>query len=259
MAPAALAGVTASATPAAVTLTAPLSSAADIKGYNVYRATTAAAEPVKVNAAPLATAKYVDAAAAPGATTFYQMTAVDRSGNESKRSSKVGAARPATVRINAGGSAQTVGAVKWAACTSTRACGNTTITGGAPRTERDRITGIPAGTNAALYQSEWYGGAGAKAGARAFGLSVPAVKGTYRVRLHFAELADVKPGARRFDVRLEGRTVLAGLDIVKSTGGIDRAMVKEFRTTVTDGKLSVDLIKRVGAAKISAVEVIPVG
>ena len=36
-------------------------------------------------------------------------------------------------------------------------------------------------------------------------------------------------------------------------------MVREFRTTVTDGKLSVDLIKRVGAAKISAVEVIPVG
>ncbi len=90
-------------------------------------------------------------------------------------------------------------------------------------------------------------------------MSVPVAKGTYRVRLHFVELAAVKPGARRFDVRLEGRTVLSNLDIVAAARGVDRAMVREFRTAVVDGKLSLDFIKRVGAAKISAIEIIPVG
>ena len=135
----------------------------------------------------------------------------------------------------------------------------TAIIGGGARSEADRITGLPAGTNTSLYRSEWYGGAGAKVGTRAFAMSVPVAKGTYRVRLHFVELAAVKPGARRFDVRLEGRTVLSNLDIVRTAGGVDRAMVREFRTTVVDGKLSVDFIKRVGAAKISAIEIIPVG
>jgi fibronectin type 3 domain-containing protein len=258
-APAALSAVTAAATPTAITLKAAASPVPDVKGYNVYRATSAAATPVRVNSKPLALATYTDRAPAPGVTAYYQMTAVDRSGNESKRSTRVAAARQATVRINAGGTAQKVGAVRWSACPSARACGSTTIVGGGARAEADRISGLAAGTNTSLYRSEWYGGAGARVGTRAFAVSVPVAKGTYRVRLHFVELAAVKPGARRFDVRLEGRTVLSNLDIVRTARGVDRAVVRELRTPVVDGKRSREFIKRAGAAKISAIEIIPVG
>jgi hypothetical protein len=52
--------------------------------------------------------------------------------------------------------------------------------------------------------------------------------GTYTVRLHFAELAEIKPGERVFGVKLQGKTVLEALDVAKEAGGQDRAVVKTF-------------------------------
>jgi hypothetical protein len=52
--------------------------------------------------------------------------------------------------------------------------------------------------------------------------------GTYTVRLHFAELAEVKPGERVFSVKLQGKTVLEALDVAKEAGGPRRAVVKTF-------------------------------
>jgi outer membrane protein assembly factor BamB len=53
-------------------------------------------------------------------------------------------------------------------------------------------------------------------------------KGRYRVRLGFSAPPGDKPGQRVFDVRLNGKTVLAGFDIVKEAGAADRAIWKEF-------------------------------
>jgi outer membrane protein assembly factor BamB len=48
------------------------------------------------------------------------------------------------------------------------------------------------------------------------------------VRLHFAELDDVKPGQRVFDVKLQGQTVLEDFDIVAVAPGSRRPVVKDF-------------------------------
>ena len=51
----------------------------------------------------------------------------------------------------------------------------------------------------------------------------------FTVRLLFAETENDKAGGRVFDVKLQGRTVLKGLDIFKEAGGAQRALVKEFK------------------------------
>ena len=58
-------------------------------------------------------------------------------------------------------------------------------------------------------------------------------------------------GLRAGTIKLDDPAVTVALLSLNAVVGV--------KGTVTDGKLSVDLIKRVGAAKISAVEVIPVG
>jgi len=64
----------------------------------------------------------------------------------------------------------------------------------------------------------------------------------YTVRLHFAEPRDLRPGERVFDVKLQGKAVLANLDVVKDAGTPQRALVREF-TDVRVGKtLTVELI-----------------
>ncbi len=50
----------------------------------------------------------------------------------------------------------------------------------------------------------------------------------YTVRLHFAELDDLTPGQRLFDVSLQDQRVLEGFDVVKAAGGTNRAVVKQF-------------------------------
>lgn len=117
--------------------------------------------------------------------------------------------------------------------------------------------------NEQLFRSEWTGGqfgpGAVPVGARAFGFEVPVTNGAYTVRLHFAELNKPAPGGRVFDVRLEGATVLNRFDIVVAAGGAGRAVSREFPVTVTDGRVSLDFIRRVENAKVSAIEILPVG
>ena len=83
----------------------------------------------------------------------------------------------------------------------------------------------------------------------------------YTVRLHFAELDDVKPGERVFDVRIQGENALNGLDVVKEAGGRNKALVKEFKGVSAGDTLTVELVPRgepAGSTRepiISAIEV----
>ncbi len=61
----------------------------------------------------------------------------------------------------------------------------------------------------------------------------------YTVRLHFAEVTYLKPGRRVFNVALQGREVLRGLDVVKQAGGVNRAVVKGFRGVEIADRLTV--------------------
>jgi hypothetical protein len=59
----------------------------------------------------------------------------------------------------------------------------------------------------------------------------------WTVRLHFAEPDEIPPGRRVFDVKLAGRTVLKGFDIVKAAGGVRRAVVKTFHSIPATGQI----------------------
>jgi outer membrane protein assembly factor BamB len=69
----------------------------------------------------------------------------------------------------------------------------------------------------------------------------------YTVRLHFADLADPQPGARVFDIKLQGRTVLEGLDIAAEARGEDRAVVKQFEGVKVRDALKIEFVPRTDA------------
>ena len=66
-------------------------------------------------------------------------------------------------------------------------------------------------------------------------------KGRYRVRLGFAALPGDKPQQRVFDVKLNGKTVLANFDAAQEAGKADRALWKEFVLDI-QGDLKLELI-----------------
>ena len=75
--------------------------------------------------------------------------------------------------------------------------------------------------------------------------------GVYTVRLYFAEFVNTRAGQRVFDLRLNGKPVLADFDIFKEAGAPNRAVVKEFAgIEVRSGRLVIELVSKVaGSAK----------
>ena len=80
----------------------------------------------------------------------------------------------------------------------------------------------------------------------------------YTVRLYFAELEDVKVGSRVFDVKLQGKTVLAAFDLPKEAQGSHKAVVREFREVRITRNLDIELVPNPGAPGpiLSGVEII---
>jgi outer membrane protein assembly factor BamB len=78
----------------------------------------------------------------------------------------------------------------------------------------------------------------------------------YRVRLHFAEPDAAEPGARTFDVSVQGAVVLENFDVARESTGADRAVVREFSTNDKDGLITIVLSARTGVPVISGVEVL---
>src|SRR5205814_246539 len=68
---------------------------ANLAGYNVYRSTTSGGTYTKLNAALVSTSDYVDTTAPVGVVSYYQVTAVDSSSNESAPAS-TNATRPSS-------------------------------------------------------------------------------------------------------------------------------------------------------------------
>jgi outer membrane protein assembly factor BamB len=66
----------------------------------------------------------------------------------------------------------------------------------------------------------------------------------YRVRLSMAEPADARPGQRLFDIRLQGRRVLADCDVVRRAHGPHRALVEEFSGIEVADKLHLELVPK---------------
>ena len=98
---------------------APASDAA-LKGYNVYRSSSANGTYSLVNSAPITGTSFLDTAVSPGAVNYYKVSAVDASG-ESKGTGAAALAVPAAP-TNLTAAASTAGVIKltWSAPTGAR-------------------------------------------------------------------------------------------------------------------------------------------
>ena len=65
---------------------------------------------------------------------------------------------------------------------------------------------------------------------------------TYQVRLSFAAPAGDQPGQRVFDVKLQGKTVAAGLDIAAKAGAAQTAHVETFENIAVTDNLVLELV-----------------
>ena len=87
-----------------------------------------------------------------------------------------------------------------------------------------------------------------------------APNGTYRVKLHFSEMAATAAGARLFHVAIEGTRVLENLDVFAAAGGTRRALVRTFEVEVSDGNgLQIDFTGAKNNALVNAIEVTSAG
>lgn len=73
---------------------------------------------------------------------------------------------------------------------------------------------------------------------------------TYRVRLAFCDPDNDQPGKRVFDVKLQGKKVLTDFDIVKESGGRDRAVVKEIEDVEVTDKLTIEFLPKIARAEL---------
>jgi len=71
---------------------------------------------------------------------------------------------------------------------------------------------------------------------------VPPAPRRFTVRLHFAELDDVRPGQRVFSVKIQGGVVLKDFDAVKAAGGVRRAVAKEFQHVIAGDALVFEFV-----------------
>ncbi|GAB4140709.1 MAG: hypothetical protein Tsb009_10160 [Planctomycetaceae bacterium] len=85
---------------------------------------------------------------------------------------------------------------------------------------------------------------------------------TSLVRLYFSEPTDAKPGERLFSVAIQGKTVLNGMDVVKSAGGANRTIVREFPNISFKKTLQIQLTPEKNSQRppvLSGVELIHTG
>ncbi len=160
-------------------------------------------------------------------------------------------------RVNAGGTQQS-GTPNWLADTgaspsayvNASATGNTTYNPGVAVDVSD--ASIPAGTPAAIFQSERWD----QAGASELQWNFPVAPGTYEVRLYFAEVFSGAQaiGSRVFDVAIEGTTVLDNYDVYATVGGY-KGVMESFIVT-SDSNLDIDFGHVVENPAIKAIEIV---
>ena len=141
------------------------------------------------------------------------------------------------VRVNAGGAAFTDGSGNaWSAdrAYSSGSWGYDTLYG----------SGNPSGDIAGTNDDTIYHSYGLFNGWSGYKFDV--ANGTYQVTLKMVEDWATAPGHRKFDVRIEGATVLTGFDIFAACGRLT-ACDRTFTTTVSDGQLNVQFNMNGGA------------
>ncbi len=218
-------------------------SESDLAGYNIYRSTSAAGSFTKLNGAILTGASFVDSTAPAGARSYYRITAIDTSGNESAtatlnavRPTVIPANGPALYRINVGGSAYTDSAGNnWS--------GDSGFSGGTVSTSAYDVKGT---TDDTMYMTRRWGN-------MSYNLAV--ADGTYTLNLYMSDSVNTATGKRIFNVSAEGSPLLTNFDLVADSGG-QTAVVKSFTVTVTGGQLNIAFTSIVDNAIVSGIELV---
>jgi len=126
------------------------------------------------------------------------------------------------------------------------------VSGGTKRTVTNSITisGITNPAPTAVYQSERYG-------ASTYTFPSLTAGASYKVRLHFAELYWTATGKRKFNVVINGTTVLSSFDLYAAAGASYKAVVREFTTTAnTSGQIVIQLTNVTDNATIEGIQII---
>jgi hypothetical protein len=123
--------------------------------------------------------------------------------------------------------------------------------GGTARTVTKSVTttGVTNPAPQAVYQAERYG-------AVTYTLPSLTAGASYTVRLHFAELYWTASGKRRFNVAINGTTVLSSFDIYATAGAAYKAVVREFTAVAdTSGRMVIKLTNVTDNATIEGIQV----
>ena len=126
------------------------------------------------------------------------------------------------------------------------------VSGGTARTVTNTITttGVMNPAPQAVYQAERYG-------AVTYALPNLTAGASYTVRLHFAELYWTAGGKRKFNVAINGTTVLSNFDIYSATGAQYTGIVKEFAATAnSSGQIVIKLTNVINNATIGGIQLI---
>jgi hypothetical protein len=140
------------------------------------------------------------------------------------------------IRVRSGGAAYTDSLSQvWSA--------DTGFSGGSTFSSNVAIAGT---ADQPLYRNERFGNF-------SYNFSVP--NGSYTVTLKFAEIYQTAVGARRFNVAINGQTVLPNFDILAEVAP-KTALDKAFNVSVTNGSISIAFTGIVKNPKVSAIQIV---
>ncbi len=148
--------------------------------------------------------------------------------------------------------------------------GNARVSSSHTNSTDDRIAttnAVPSGTPEAMFQSRRYDldNPSNSADDTEMQYRFPVEDGTYVVRIYFAETylddsgwnANYRKGPRKFDVEIEGKTVLDNYDMYAELGH-DRGTMKSFRVQPNDGVINVRFLHEQEDPMPSGIEVVRV-
>jgi hypothetical protein len=177
-------------------------------------------------------------------TYTFSAVATDNAGASTTSASvsvTVTAANQTSYKINCGGSA------------ASPFIADQNFSGGTAHTVTNAITttGVANAAPQAVYQSERYG-------TTTYTFPNLTTGAQYTVRLHFAELYQTAAGKRKFNVDINGASVLSSFDIYATAGARYKAVVREFTATPNASKQIVIKFTTVtDNATICGIEIIP--
>ena len=174
-----------------------------------------------------------------GSSTGGPYTVTAQSGGKSGTAS-VTVTQATVYQINCGGSAASpFTADQYGSGGTTRSVTSTITT-----------TGVTNPAPQAVYQSERFG-------AVTYTLPSLTAGAKYTVRLHFAELYWTAAGKRKFNVAINGTTVLSSYDIYAATGAQYKAIVREFTATATtSGQIVIAFSNVTDNATIEGIQIV---